>query len=69
MPTPTSDNALPSVCPAEADRAAQLVRELLAHLRFGCIEITVAQGRITAIEQRQKYRLDELEAALSAPEP
>lgn len=66
---PTSDTAPPSVCPTEAERAAQLVRELLKRLPFGCIEITVAQGRITAIEQRQRYRLDELEAALALPEP
>lgn len=48
---------LPSLQPApEVERR---IREALAGLRFGSVEITVHEARVVQIERREKVRLDE----------
>lgn len=43
--------------PAEADWLA-LVREKVAGLRYGIVQITVHEGRVTQIERTERTRLE-----------
>ncbi len=47
--------------PADSNQTAEVIHEILRaiqELRFGSIEITVHEGRVTQIERREKIRFN-----------
>lgn len=52
---------------AESRLVAQLVRALKG-LRYGSVEITVHDGRVTQIERRERTRMAALPAVVAGPE-